>query len=155
ATLSLAAAWWANADTRIGDLQFFRIAAREPIRFAAALTAFAIVAFAWAWKRIVNSHVLGLVGRGWLVAEVVLWVVGAVTLTTMLEFLEHAGWRVDKKEFWPVFWLSFIVCRVLVTLWILRLSLQRGVLDWRTVGRGLAVWIGLASAVIGLLIWVY
>jgi hypothetical protein len=101
---------------------------------------FALGLLVWTWKRTINSHVNGLLGRSWIMGEIGLWI------GVYFGFLFIVGLllRTSADTAFFRFIAAVIGCRVLLSGVALFLGLSLGVLRLRTAALSLTAWLALA-----------
>jgi len=138
------AGWWGQAASH-----------HHPGKIVAGITAAAILLVVWTWRRVVDSLLLGLTGRKWLIqGAVVGFMLGFIVLCAM------GAWIYRHPETHETFlamlpWLLglLVVCRLLAVGWALRRVLRQGLVTPRTALYWLAAWLLLAAILFGLLAW--
>ena len=129
---------------------------QHPLKSAAALVASGIFLFAWTWKRMADSLLLGLTGRKWVIQGTLF-----VTIFGFCALMAIGGMSYKNPETREVVlpfipWLLglWVVCRLLVTGWAVRRLLHQNLVEPRTLRRWLLAWLLLASTLIGTFAWV-
>jgi hypothetical protein len=143
----------------MGDVtEIWELLRREnsPLKIVAGIAAVAVFLMVWTWKRIIDSLLLGLTGRKWVIHASLfgglfgMGVLGAI-----------GWWIIKHPESHEVVltWLPWVLalwiaCRLLVSGWALRRMLSLDLIKARTVGIWLTTILLLGSVLIGTLAWV-
>jgi hypothetical protein len=101
---------------------------------------FAIALLIWTWKRTVNSHFNGLMGRAWIMGEVGLWVGAYFSLIIVVGLLFRAAG--DTAIFRIAF--ALVGCRIVLSGLALFGGVSRGAMTARTAVLSIAAWLALA-----------
>lgn len=167
AALSTLVAWAIVAATvplavvLTGNLQevadWWRQALQEhhPLKLAAGILAAATFLVLWTWKRVVDSLLLGLTGRKWVIqGALFLGMAGFAVLCFIGDWIYyHPGTHAAFLDLLPWLLGLLMFCRLMAAGWALRQVLRRGLLDPRTMMRWLMVWLLLGLVLFGLLAW--
>jgi hypothetical protein len=139
------AGWWRQAADQHGF-----------VKVVAAIAAAAILLFVWTWKRIVDSLLLGLTGRKWVIQGAMF---GFIAGLCMLAFF--GGWIYRNPQTHETFFLLLpwalgllVLSRLTAAAWALRRALRHGLLTAQTVFGWVAVWLLLVLTLFGLLAWI-
>jgi hypothetical protein len=139
------AGWW-----RLGLREY------HPVEIVAGLLAGIILLVAWTWKRLVDSLLVGLTGREWVIkgylfggmlGTISLWIIG-------LTHFAHPETHATVRAVLPWLLAGLILCRLLAAAWALRVGLQQGLLAGRTVATWAVAWLLLALALFAVVAWV-
>src|SRR4029079_8156993 len=106
---------------------------------------FAVGLFIWTWKRTVNSHFNGLLGRAWIMGEVGLWIgayLGFIIVVGVL--FQGDGPRITSAIFKLAF--ALIGCRILLSGLALLGGISRGVMTAQTAVLSTVAWLAIAIA---------
>jgi hypothetical protein len=139
----------------IADLWQRALRDRDVFSLVAGLLAVFLMLIAWTWKRQVDSLVIGLTGRKWVIVTGVFVAMAAIAVACIL-----GGWIIDHPEKLPAIraWLPWLlagvlVARLAVTGLAVRQLLDRKLLARRTLRRWIAAWLLLAATLLALLVW--
>jgi hypothetical protein len=120
----------------------------DPAKSIVGCVAIAVGLFVWTWKRTLNSHLLGLLGRGWIMAEIGVWFVGYVLWCLISESFNLRPGVMLISALWLL-----ALSRLAVACLALRAGLRRGLLSPRTASRGVAIWLMLVAVLLGVFAW--
>jgi hypothetical protein len=127
----------------------------HPAKVIAGITAATIFLVVWTWKRDVDSLLLGLTGRKWVIQGTLF-----AGMAGLLALLSVGGWIYKHPETHATVaaaapWLLglLVLCRLLAVAWALRRGISMGLFGARVAMRCVAAWLLLASLLIGLLAW--
>jgi hypothetical protein len=138
----------------VADLWRRALRGQDAFSLVAGLLAVFIMLIVWTWKRQVDSLVVGLTGRKWIIVISVVLAMVTFAVACIL-----GGWIIDHPEKLPAIraWLPWLlagmlIVRLAVTGLALRQLLDRELLARRTLGRWIAAWLLLAATLFALLV---
>jgi hypothetical protein len=143
--LDEAAGWW-----RLGLRRY------HPVELVAAVLAGVVLLVVWTWKRLVDSLLLGLTGREWVIkgglfggviATFGVWILG-------LTLLAHPETHATVQAVLPWLLAGLVLCRLLAAGWAVRAALRRGILTGRVVAVWATGWLLLALTLFSVAAWV-
>jgi hypothetical protein len=138
--------------------EWWQLGLREhhALEIIAALLAGVIILVVWTWKRLVDSLLVGLTGREWVIKGCVIvgiiWTVGLWIIA--LTILVRPGSHDMVRAMLPWLLAGLVLCRLLAAGWALRLGVRQKLMAWRTVACWGTCWLLLALALFGVLAWV-
>ena len=128
------------------DLWRRALRGEDAFSLVAGLLAIFLMLIVWTWKRQVDSLVVGLTGRKWMIVASIFLAMATFAAVCIL-----GGWIIDHPEKREAIrdWLPWVLAgmflvRLAVTGLALRKLLRRGLLAPRTVARWIAAWLLLA-----------
>jgi len=124
-------------------------------KIVAAILTVVVLLFVWTWKQVVDSLLLGLTGRKWVIQGTIM--VGfagfAVLCFTGLWIYRHPETHETFLAVLPWLLGLVVLCRLLAAGWVLQRLMRRHLLAPRTAARWLAAWLLLASLSVSILAW--
>ena len=134
--------WWQQA-----------LQAHRAIDIVAALVAAAMLLPLWTWKRQVDASLLVLTGRLWAqVVSMIAFLAGGIALACVGGWIYHHPASHERLlALLPWALGGLLLTRVVMTRFVLRLAVRRGLLATRTAARWAVGELALAAVVLGLL----
>jgi hypothetical protein len=129
---------------------------QHPLKVAAGALAAAAFLILWTWKRLVDSVLLGLSGRKWIIQGSIF---GGTTALVVLGYI--AGWIYRNPESHAAVlialpWLlgACVLCRLLAAAWALRRILCKNLMEIRTLQLWLFTWLMVGLTLFGTFAWI-
>jgi hypothetical protein len=138
------AGWWRQATQE-----------HDPLRVIVAITAVAALLIVWTWKRVVDSLLLGLTGRKWVIqGAIITGMAGLFFLMLVAAWIyRHPDSHETVKAAAPWLLGLLFLSRLLAASWALRRCVRQHLVAARTARACVAAWLLLASLLITLLAW--
>jgi hypothetical protein len=128
---------------------------QDTFSFIAGLLVIFFLLVAWTWKRQVDSLVVGLTGRKWVIVTGIL--IAMITFAAVCILggwvIDHPEKRQDLLEWLPWLLAGVLIVRLAATALACHHLLRRELLARRTLLRWIAAWLLLATTLFGLLAW--
>jgi hypothetical protein len=152
-TTSVAVVLTGNLD-EVADWWRQAVQQHDLVKVVVGIVAVVALLVVWTWKHLVDSLLLGLTGRKWVIQGAI--IVGMIGFLALWAF---GAWIYRHPETHDTFlaalpWLLglLVLCRLLATGWALRRLLRDGLLETQTALRCIGTWLLLAATLFGVLI---